>query len=79
MNAVKIKKEAKTITAQGGCKAEDPEVPLEKEGVSVVMDHLIDTGKLRMSDPLELPLLTNYSAGKEKVVIVFGKNSDRLR
>ena len=54
MNAVKIDKEAKTITAQGGCKAEDLEVPLENEGLCVVMCHANDTGKLWTFDLLKL-------------------------
>ena len=46
MKAIHIDLVAKTITAQGGCKAVDLEVPLEKEGLAVVLGTVNDTGEL---------------------------------
>jgi hypothetical protein len=44
MNKVSVDKTSMTFTAQGGCLAEALDIAAEKEGLSVVMGAVNDTG-----------------------------------
>lgn len=45
MNKVTVDRVGMKVSAQGGCFAEQVEVPAEAEGLSVVMGNVNDTGK----------------------------------